>query len=120
MSKVSFQELRDRGDSLLESLILKCVSKKDANAETLLDRLKDKAFDPQNMDIRFTIDGLEFPIVEIFQQFHTHLEDMAKKEARDLIHEKFSEFGDMMDELGSSVKEIADKRLGIDFKDEEW
>lgn len=118
--KVSFEGLRAGGNSLLESLILKCVSGKDASAESLLDRLRNKTFDPQSMDIKFSINEIEFPVVEIFQQFQTHLEDMAKEEAKNLVCEKFSELEDVIDELGSSVKEIASKRLGITFDTEEW
>lgn len=118
MSKISFEKLREHGDSLLEILILKCLSKKNKNGKILWERLDKKELDPQNMDIKFSIDGLEFPVIEIFQQFADQLDYIAKEAAKDLINDEFDELDDLLYELKTSIKSIAAKKLGITLEDD--
>jgi len=115
MSKISFESLREHGDSLLEFLILKCLSRNRKNGKILWERLDKKELDSQNMDVRFSIDGLEFPVIEIFQEFSDQHERMINEAAKDLIHEKFNNFDDVLYEMEESIKEIAFKKLGINL-----
>lgn len=114
MSKVAFEKLRE-SHQLLELLILKCLSRNRKNGKILWERLDKKELDSQNMDVRFSIDGLEFPVIEIFQEFSDQHERMINEAAKDLIHEKFNNFDDVLYEMEESIKEIAFKKLGINL-----
>lgn len=118
MSKVSFEKLRKNNESLLEILIIKCLSNKRKNGKILWEKLTKKEFDPQNMDIQFSINGYEFPVVELFQQFQNQIDDLVKKEAVELIHEKFSDLDTMVCDLQIKIKEIAFERLGIKIEED--
>ena len=114
MSKVAFEKLRE-SHQLLELLILKCLSRNRKNGKILWERLDKKELDSQNMDVRFSIDGLEFPVIEIFQEFSDQHERMINEAAKDLIHEKFNNFDDVLYEMEESIKEIAFKKFGINL-----
>lgn len=118
MSKVSFEKIRENGDLLLEILILKCLSKKIKNGKILWERLDAGNLDAQNMDIKFSIDGLDFPVVEIFQEFAEQHDRMITEAARELIQERFNDFDDVLCDMEESVKDLATKKLGINWRED--
>ena len=80
-------------------------------AESLPDSVvKADGFDPTNLDVKLTINGVEVDLKETFTFLESQLEKQVTDVAKELIQEKFGNVTRSMDTMIDAIERIADDR----------
>jgi hypothetical protein len=86
MSKVDFIKSRD--------FVQWCIAETIANSterNSFYEMLKNKNYDPDNLDVRLIINGCEFDFIETIELMEQQLDNSVHERAKRLVQEKFNE-----------------------------
>ena len=69
---------------------------------------------PDEYDVNLTINGVELPVEEVFMYWHNKLESSVEQRAEELFAEKFSDVGNILNNLAQTIStEMDDAKMEI-------
>ena len=69
---------------------------------------------PDEYDVNLTINGVELPVEEVFMYWHNKLESNVEQRAEELFAEKFSDVGNILNNLAQTICiEMDDAKMEI-------
>jgi len=110
--KATFKELREKSDFLYH-MIIKSVTKKGVVSNIWSEFPADGKW-----DIKLTMDGVELPLIEAFEDLKETLDINIREEAMNIVHDKFFDLDETLQELSENAKRKFAEKLGV--KLEEW
>jgi len=113
--KISIQEMRNKHLWLLEWVVIHAFTllKKKDQEEIKLTK------DQEGLDIKLTMNGVELPLIQSFEDMQKQDDDRIKKEAKELVLEKFQQYEDFLYDMMKELKKDALKKMGIELTEEE-
>ena len=101
MEKMTIIEMQAKCN-LLEWMVINAVTKKAEN------ELMKKIPKDGKWELKFTMEGVELPILETFKELESNHEEHIKENAKELINEKFN---DMFYDVEEALDDYKDKLI---------
>lgn len=111
--KATIKELREREKAgFLYDMVIKSVTMKGSVNDIWPEFPKDGKW-----DIKLTINGVELPIVEAFEDLKRGIDTHIKEEAMGLISDKLSDLDDVIYGLSEGAKQKFAEKLGVKYEE---
>jgi hypothetical protein len=105
--KISFHDIINE---LLRHSIIHLISRdEDTGNKIIADTHKNNGM----IDITFTINGVELPVLEWFNRLDIEIERMVEKKAEEIMNEKLFEVDDSFNDIISNIKDHLRKKVLI-------
>jgi hypothetical protein len=85
--------------SLLEAIIISCITEQK-------EIFNIPGFDASNLDVQFTINGIDMPVKKVFKGIEKQMNGIVKEEARKMIRYKLNEFQHSLDEIVEHIETV--------------
>jgi len=108
--KATIKELRDKSDFLVNMII------KSATRKGKVTGLWPKFPKDGKWDIKLTMNEIELPLIEAFEELKETLDSHVKEEALGLISDKLSDLDDVIHDLSEGAKRKFAKKLGVKYE----
>jgi hypothetical protein len=80
-------------------------------------------YDVKKIDIKFIVNGIDFPVIEAVYDMEKQIEWMVDKKAKEIVNDKlgdvFNKLSDFQNNVEKSVTKELSSKLGIELEDEE-
>lgn len=112
MDKLTILEMKEKAP-YLEWLMVSAAVWKDKNIDNIWSELpKDGKW-----NIQLIVNGVELPAIKAFEEIRKQDEYRIKKEAAELLREKFYNLDEVLEDLTQSVISNFSEKLGIEIED---
>ena len=109
--KTTIKEMREKSD-FLHHMMIKSVTRLGTVNEVWPEFPADGKW-----DIKLTMNGVELPIVEAFEELKETLDINIREEAMNIIHDKFFDLDETLNDLIANAKRKFAEKLGVHIEE---
>jgi len=109
--KTTIKEMREKSD-FLHHMMIKSVTRLGTVNEVWPEFPADGKW-----DITLTMNGVELPIVEAFEELKESLDINIREEAMNIIHDKFFDLDETLNDLIANAKRKFAEKLGVHIEE---